>query len=216
MKGRKKGGRDGAKSGRAASGGQEVAGGESPEGAVDEETTAVADEAQATAEAAAEADVAADDPAILKDRLLRLQADFDNFRKRTLREKNELYKRANEDLMEEVLPVLDHMDMALEAAQKHDELGALTDGFRLVGEQLKSSLEKFGLTAIEAEGQPFDPNLHEAIAHVPSESAPEDVVTAQVRTGYKLGNRLLRAARVVVSSGPIAEQEAAEQAVEGE
>jgi len=138
------------------------------------------------------------------DRLLRLRADFDNFRKRTLREKNELYKRANEDIMDALLPVLDHMDLALASAVDHDAPQALIDGFRLVSEQMTSALKKFGLAAVEADGSEFDPELHEAISHLDSEDVPEGCVITQVRKGYKLGDRLLRPARVVVSSGRLA------------
>ncbi|MBM4142064.1 MAG: nucleotide exchange factor GrpE [Lentisphaerae bacterium] len=149
----------------------------------------------------------------LQDRLLRLQADFDNFRKRTLREKEDLYCRANEDLMMELLPVLDHLDLALAAAQARDNADPVAEGFRMVAEQLLSKLGKFGLTPVDAQGVPFDPNLHEAISHLPSADAPESSIIAQVRRGYRLGAQLLRPAQVVVSSGPPAPSpEAGEEA----
>ena len=132
---------------------------------------------------------------------MRLQADFDNFKKRTLRERNETYRRANEDLMEEVLPVMDHMELALEAAAQHNADEAMVEGFRLVSEQLRAALAKFGLTPIDATAAEFDPNLHEAISHLPSPDVAENHVIAMTRRGYKLGDMLLRAAQVVVSSG---------------
>ncbi len=138
----------------------------------------------------------------LQDRLLRLQADFENFRKRTLREKTELYKNANEDIMLELLPVLDHVELALDAAEKHGADPAFMEGFRLVGEQLSSALGKFGLKAIETDTLPFDPNCHEAVSHLPSAEVDEGHIMAVARRGYRLGDqRVLRAAQVVVSSG---------------
>ena len=140
--------------------------------------------------------------AALTDRLLRLQADFDNFRKRTLREKNELIRQANENLVVELLPVLDHMDLALEAATRHGADDALILGFRLVGEQFQTVLSRFGVTPLDATSGPFDPNIHEAIAHLPSADVRDHEIITQTRRGYTLGDRLLRPARVVVSSGP--------------
>lgn len=135
------------------------------------------------------------------DRLLRLQADFDNYRKRMIREKADIYRRANEDIMEELLPVLDHLELALAAAGGADPHDSLAKGFKLVGEQLFSILNKFGLTPIETDGVPFDPNVHEAILHMPSSEVPENGVVSRTRAGYMLGGQLLRAAQVVVSSG---------------
>ncbi len=137
----------------------------------------------------------------LQDRVIRLQADFENFRKRTLREKSELFRSANEDLMSELLPVLDHFDMALDAARNASAPEALAEGVRMVREQLSAVLARFGLQAVEAGGQPFDPTLHEAISHLPSETVPENGVMAQTRRGYRLGDKLIRPSQVVVSSG---------------
>lgn len=157
----------------------------------------------AEAVAAPEAPSAADQAiAALTDRLLRLQADFDNFRKRTLREKSELIRQANENLVVELLPVLDHMDLALEAATRHGADDALIQGFRLVGEQFQTVLSRFGVTPLDATSGPFDPNIHEAIAHLPSPDVRDHEIITQTRRGYTLGDRLLRPARVVVSSGP--------------
>lgn len=139
--------------------------------------------------------------ALLNDRLLRLQADFENFRKRMIREKNEVYERSNEDIMYELLPVLDHLDIALEAVDKEGGTGAVLEGFKLVAEQMLSALDKFGLIPIDAEGSQFDPNRHEAISHMASDEVAENTVITQVRRGYMLGDKLLRATQVVVSSG---------------
>jgi molecular chaperone GrpE len=143
------------------------------------------------------------------ERILRLQADFDNFRKRTQRDRSEIHQRVTEDLMRELLSVLDHLDLALDAAVQHQASGPVIEGVKLVSEQLLGALKKYGLTPVDAAGQDFDPHTHEAIAHVPSAEIPANRVVTQVRRGYLLGARLLRAAQVVVSSGPAPERSGA-------
>jgi molecular chaperone GrpE len=140
--------------------------------------------------------------AALQDRLLRLQADFENYRKRMDREKKDWIAFAGEKLVLELLPVLDHFELGLADSAKSGAPAAFTEGFQLVCNQFRAVLEKAGVQTIAAEGQPFDPNLHEAITHMPSDQVPEGHVLAQTRRGYKLGDKLLRAAQVVVSSGP--------------
>jgi molecular chaperone GrpE len=169
-----------------------------PQAAAEPQPAGVTEDAGAAAAGGAEP---------LDDRYLRLRADFENFRSRMLREKTELYRRANEDLMLDLLPVLDHMDLALQAAEQHradGDPGPLIEGFGIVRDQLMGALGKFGLAAVDAEGQTFDPNLHEAISHLVSDTVPENGVIAQTRRGFKLGDRLLRPAQVAVSSGPSA------------
>lgn len=151
--------------------------------------------------------------ALLEDRLLRLQADFDNFRKRTLREKEDLYRRANEDILLELLPVLDHLELAFRAAESDGKEHPVIQGFHLVAEQLRAALRKFGLEQVDA-SDAFDPNVHEAVQHLPSKEVEEGHVMVQLRSGYTLGSRLLRAAQVVVSSGP--PEEVGAQAPEAE
>ena len=141
---------------------------------------------------------------ILKDRLLRLQADFDNYRKRMDREKKDWIAFAAEKLVLELLPVLDHFELGLADSAKNGAPAPIQEGFQLVCNQFRAALEKAGVQAISAEGQAFDPNLHEAITHLPSDTVPEGQVSAQTRRGYKLGDKLLRPAQVVVSSGPAA------------
>lgn len=136
-----------------------------------------------------------------ENRLVRLQADFDNYRKRALRERDELWQRAHAELILELLPVLDHMDLALESAKAHDAPAAFTEGFRLVGDQMRAALQKFGLAPFDAVGEVFDTSRHEAVVHAPSAEVEENRVVAQTRRGYLLGSRLLRPAQVVVSSG---------------
>ncbi len=137
----------------------------------------------------------------LRDQFVRLQADFANFRNRTQRERIELYQRANEDLLLEILPVLDHYELGLQNAEQHDADPAVLDGFKLVLDQFQNVLNKFNLKPIEAVGEVFDPHHHEALTHMPSNDYPAEVCSNQVRRGYMFGDKLLRAAQVVVSSG---------------
>jgi molecular chaperone GrpE len=130
---------------------------------------------------------------------LRLRADFDNFRKRTRREKEEWTQRCLENLCEDLLTVLDHFDLGLENSREVD--AETLKGFQMVRGQLGSVLGKYGLSPVVAEKGPFDPNLHEAITHIPSPEVPEGEVVAMTRKGYQLGARLLRPAQVVVSAG---------------
>lgn len=172
------------------------------------EPTTIPEEEQAEAtaktatEASSEAPPSPAEPDPVEMRLLRLQADFDNFRKRMIRERQEWTQRAIEDLLQELLPVLDHFEMGLQTAEKHETDPAVQDGFRMVYAQLLASLKKSGLEVVEAEGKPFDPHLHEAITHVPTPDHEPDMVISQTRRGYLLGQRLLRAAQVVISSTP--------------
>lgn len=146
--------------------------------------------------------------ALLQDRLLRLQADFDNFRKRTLREKSELFDSANQALMLELLPVLDHLQLGIQAASAHQADPAFREGLTLIFDQLMGVLSKFGLSPMETENQVFDPNRFEAVNTLPSMTEPEGTVLALVRRGYMLRNKLLRPAQVIVSSGPPLEEKA--------
>ena len=140
----------------------------------------------------------------LFDRLQRLAAEFDNFRKRAAREQGEVVARANERLVKELLPVLDDLGRALEAAAEHEE-GKLEEGVRLVHRSLGSLLEREGLAEIETDGK-FDPHVHEALLAQPSELR-EGSILEVIQKGYRLGQRVLRPARVVVSAPPAEESE---------
>jgi molecular chaperone GrpE len=129
--------------------------------------------------------------------LRRVAADFDNFRKRAARERDELFSRANERLMKELLPVLDDLSRALEAAEQHEE-AKLEEGVRLVHRQLAQLLEKEGLAEIDTGGK-FDPHVHEALLSQRSD-AEEGSVIEVLQKGYRLGDRVLRPARVVVAA----------------
>ena len=136
-----------------------------------------------------------------RDLALRSQADFENYKKRAAREKEDAVKYANSSLLQRLVSILDNFELGLAAAKTESERSPIYSGMVLVQKQLNDLLEENGLQAIEAEGKKFDPNLHEAIAHEPSESA-EGTVIRQARRGYRFKDRLLRPARVVVSSGP--------------
>jgi molecular chaperone GrpE len=140
------------------------------------------------------------------ERLLRTTADFDNFKKRAIREKQDAVKYANESLMQKLLPVLDAFDMALAATQAAptDAVQSLQTGVKMVHQQLKSALAEAGLEEVDATGKTFDPNFHEAVSQMDSPDVPEGQVLQQLRKGYKLRERLLRAATVVVSKHPTA------------
>ena len=136
-----------------------------------------------------------------RDLALRSQADFENYKKRSAREKEEAIKYANSSLLERLVGIIDNFELGLAAAKEQGENSPIYSGMVLVQKQLNDLLAENGLQAIEADGKKFDPNLHEAIAHEPSEF-PEETVIRQTRRGYRLKDRLLRPARVVVSSGP--------------
>ncbi len=136
-----------------------------------------------------------------RDLALRSQADFDNYKKRAAREKEEAIKYANSSLLERLVPIIDNFELGLSAARGEGEASPIYSGMSMVLKQLTDFLAENGLQPIDAEGQRFDPNLHEAIAHEPSTEVPEGVVIRQTRRGYKLKDRLLRPSSVVVSSG---------------
>jgi molecular chaperone GrpE len=140
------------------------------------------------------------------ERLLRTTADFDNFKKRAAREKQDAIKFANESLLQKLVPILDNLDMALAATQANQagDVKALQNGVNMIHQQLKNSLAEAGLEEIEAAGKPFDPNLHEAVSQRETTEVPEGQVVQQLRKGYKLRERLLRPATVVVATAPTA------------
>lgn len=173
-----------------------------PENAAASPETKEAPPASASAPAAPAPDAAQAEIAALKDRLLRLQADFDNFRKRTLREREDVGRRAVEGLVREWLSVLDHFEMGLETADKIGLDPAVRAGFQLVYDQMRGLCMRVGLEPVDALGKPFDHNLHESVALAPSDEHARDVVVHVVRKGYRLGGQLLRPAQVVISSGP--------------
>ena len=142
----------------------------------------------------------------LNERIVRLTADFDNFRKRAQREKDEARQFANQGLLEKLLPVLDNFEMALTAVKDADP--SVRDGVQMILDQLLGVLKESGVEPVDAMGQPFDPNLHEALSQEETTEVEEGKVVQQVQRGYKLNERLVRPARVVVAKAPGAAEEA--------
>jgi len=140
------------------------------------------------------------------DQLLRATADFENFKKRVTREKQDAVKFGNEVLLQSLIPVLDNFDMAMAAAQNAGEASgqSLRAGIEMVYQQMRKALADAGLEEVEAAGKPFDPNLHEAISQVETTDVPEGQVVQQLRKGYKLRDRLMRPATVIVARHPAA------------
>ncbi len=141
-----------------------------------------------------------------QDRLLRLQADFENFRRRTLKEREEAHSFGHQNLVKDLLPAVDNLERAIEHARKsgREDLEALLQGIDLVQRDLMGVLAKHGVAEIEAKGMPFDPAWHEALAQTEDESVPANTVMQVFQKGYRLRDRLLRPAQVVVSRGGVA------------
>lgn len=142
------------------------------------------------------------------DRYTRAVADLENYRKRTLREKDELRQFAATGVMEDVIPILDNLGLGLAAARTQSDVKSVVDGVGLVLEQFKTTLARHGLKEVNPAGQKFDPNFHECISHQANPDTAEEHVMKVVRPGYTLNGRLLRPASVIVSSGPAPETKA--------
>ena len=136
-----------------------------------------------------------------KDAALRARADLDNYRKRVAREKEDASRYANNSLLESLLPIVDNFELGLEAAQNTPEAIGIVQGLQMVRKQLEDFLRDHGVEIVNAEGISFDPNLHDAVAHEPSPDIPEGTVIRQLRKGFKLKDRLIRPASVIVSKG---------------
>ncbi len=143
------------------------------------------------------------------ERLLRQVAETDNLRKRLAKEKQDAIRYANESLIEQLLPTMDSFDMAMFAVKNADEttIDSLKTGIEMVHTQLKRTLEEVGLSEVDAAGQSFDPSLHEAMSRKETDEADEGTVLEQIRKGYKLKDRLVRPASVVVATTPGTETE---------
>lgn len=139
--------------------------------------------------------------ASLKDQLLRLRADFENSRKRLTREKEDSLKYANQSILSDFLPLLDHLELGLQAATSAKDVASVVSGLKLIQSQFERFLTDHGVTPIDAVGKPFDPHLHEALGQEPAPGKAEGTVLHQRRRGFKLGDRLLRPASVV-TAGP--------------
>ena len=136
-----------------------------------------------------------------KDASLRAQAELDNYRKRVARERDEDRKRAQAVVLERLLPVLDNFELGMMEVRKGDPKSPIVVGMEMIERQLKEFMSSSGVEVIDAVGAKFDPNLHEAVSQEEDASAPEGTVIRQLRRGFRLRDRLLRAAMVVVSKG---------------
>jgi molecular chaperone GrpE len=137
----------------------------------------------------------------LYDRLLRTQADFDNYRKRVQREQANFIKYGAENAISQLLPVLDNLERALDSALRHEDPNSqLREGLKLILAQFRDALERLGVRPIESVGQAFDPNKHDALIRVHAPDKPEGVVVDEIRKGYYLHDKVLRPSQVIVGS----------------
>jgi molecular chaperone GrpE len=156
----------------------------------------------AAEEIAAHATASVSELAAANDRALRLQAEMQNLRNRTTREIADERRYAALPVLRDLLPVIDNIDRAIDAAQRAGEAENLLEGFRLVRQQLGTLLSRYHCEPIPAEGELFDPHFHEAILQQPSADVPANHVMMQTQSGYRLHDRVVRPAQVIVSSGP--------------
>jgi molecular chaperone GrpE len=142
------------------------------------------------------------DAARLKDQLLRVAADFDNFKKRSRREVADASKYAKEDVLRDLLPVFDNLERAAAHAGSATDVKALADGIGMVMRQFLDTLGKIGVERVNATGQPFDPAVHEAVQHLETTEHPPGTVAMELQAGYRTPDRVLRPAMVVVAKAP--------------
>jgi molecular chaperone GrpE len=147
-------------------------------------------------------DAKAEELKALNDRYLRLAAEFDNYKRLAQRDQRDQIRFGNEQLLKELLPVVDNLERAIKAAKDGGSGDSLVQGVDLTLKQLHGALGKFGVQPIPTIGQPFDPSGHQAVASVPSDQVPEQHVVEEFQRGYRLHDRILRAAMVTVSTGP--------------
>ncbi len=147
------------------------------------------------------------DLADARDKILRARAEFDNYRKRMQRDIADARTAARIGTIEDILPVVDHFQMAMNHANEKGDYATLKQGMDMILMELERVFENLGIEKIPTVGETFDPNLHEAISTQPSEEAAEGVILSEWKSGYRLGDRVLRAPSVVVSSGPAQETE---------
>lgn len=163
----------------------------------------IAELTQALTDAREQIDSLGREKSTLYDQVLRRQAELENNRKRLEREKVEFYQRVRAEVLLELLPVLDNFDRALNSLEKSEgDAESLRHGVELIHKQLKGAVTKLGLRPLESVGQKFDPNLHEAVTVEPTSEHVENTVIEEIERGYKLGDRLLRPAKVKVATSP--------------
>jgi len=138
----------------------------------------------------------------LRDQMLRIAADFDNFKKRTRKETQDAERRAREDMLRDLLPVFDNLERAVQHAGNAADVKSLTDGVNMVIKLFLDTLGRIGIERVPSVGQAFDPALHEAVQQMETSEFPPGAVAAEVQAGYRLGERLVRPAMVVVAKPP--------------
>jgi len=136
-----------------------------------------------------------------RDMMLRLAAEMDNYKKRTMKERESLVKYATQGIIEDLLPVLDNFQRAIESASDLVDQDSFLEGVKMIYKQMHDVLEKKGVKRIDAVGETFDPNIHEAVMQIASEEHPENVVVEEFQKGYMLHDRVIRPAMVAVSKG---------------
>jgi len=141
-----------------------------------------------------------------QDRLLRVSAEFENYKKRTAREMEGIRKFANETLIKEMLPVVDNLERAIETSGNENDNGSIVEGVNMIRNEILKVFEKFGVKPIESVGEPFDPGFHEAVMQEESEEHPEKTVTKELQKGYIINERLLRPSMVIVSKAKAKEE----------
>ncbi len=174
--------------------------------ASEEQETAAAEDVSPEEELQAELEKAQCEAKAHQEQYLRTLADMENLRKRTQREKEELAKFANENILRDILPVIDNLERAVEHAAQTEmgETGAgLLEGVQMTLVQFNQVLDRFGVTPVESLGQPFDPALHQAMGQMETEEYPANSVAQQMQKGYQLNERLLRPAMVMVAKAPV-------------
>ena len=173
--------------------------------------TAAAPEVEVSPEAVLKAEVAE-----LKDQLLRKEADYQNYRKRMAREVSDARRIGLVETITPFLQVFDLFEMAMKAVDKSDNVAALKQGLEMILAQYGKTIDELGVQKFDAVGETFDPMWHDAVAYENNEETAEGVIIKQWNCGYKMGDRLLRPARVIVSSGPVKAEETPAEAPEAE
>lgn len=172
-----------------------------PEGVASEEAGAAAEVGETVEDTAAELARLREENREIRDRMLRIAADFENFRKRGERDRQDYVRLVHERILKDFLPVLDNLTRAVESARRTDS-PAIVAGVDLVVQEFLKTLKKYGVEPIDAVGRPFDPAIHEALQQVESEDAEPGTVVSEVQRGYLLAGRVLRPSLVVVSTAP--------------
>lgn len=176
---------------------------EKTEAAVTDEQAASSDDEEPAARLQAQIDTLNQEKVALYDQLLRRQAEFENYRRRVERERSDVYQRARSEVLLELLPIVDNFERALSSLEKGEgETTALRHGVELIHRQFNDALARFGLEPVEAVGQAFDPHFHEAVTTEPTDEHEENTIIEEFQRGYKIGDKLLRPAKVKVASSP--------------